>query len=160
MNLCKWHVRERSNLEGDRWSFERWQFLLLHPALMFAFFQQQKGKCVQEGGEGGGRVVVTLAFNRNSFSLAMEPNQICYIGFFWGMRGVESKEIDRVKTLFQADKSEIMAPTQGWINSHSSKSPGAVHLLFSKHKKTHIWIGCLITRLHITYEGLLSKVHS
>lgn len=82
-----------------------------------------------------GRVVVTLASNRNSFSSAMEANQIRYMGFFWGMWGVELKEIDRVKTLFQADKSDIAAPTQGWIKSHSTRSPGAAHLLFSKHKK-------------------------
>lgn len=81
------------------------------------------------------RVVGTLVFNRNSFSPAMEANQICYTGFFCGVPGVELKEIDRVKTLFQAHKSDIAAPTQGWIKSHSTRSSGAAHLLFSKHKK-------------------------
>lgn len=49
---------------------------------MFAFFQEQNGNRVQDGGEGGMRAAVTLAFNRNSFSPAREANQVCYMASF------------------------------------------------------------------------------
>lgn len=60
-----------------------------------------------EWGWDEGWTLVTLAFNRNSFLLAMKANQICYMGFFGGVWGAKLKEVARAKTLFQAEKSDI-----------------------------------------------------
>lgn len=141
--ICAGDTREgekRSNLEGDRWSFEGWltdsssycyRLLCCLPSS-----SDKRGKGKRRGRRDEGWVIVTLAFNRNSFSVAVGPIKTVTQASFarrlvgsWKRRGRVEMNNSLSKPWKLTNQTARHPHTR--VKSHSTRSAAASHHAFS-----------------------------